>query len=276
MAEQQLTSGAKSVDFIDLGNQMKMYEQKFQSSHLMPGLPIVMRFDGNAFHTFTNGMKKPYDKDLAQVFQCTVDELIKELSPDLVYHQSDEISLFWFNNDTTKQLPFDGKVQKWLSVYAAKCTAIFNHYLLAFMEHKYNERPVFDARVFQLPRWDIAYDYFMWRQMDARRNSVSMAASSVYPESQLLGKTTAERIQLLHEKGISFADYPESFRQGTFTRKFRREVEIDEHTWSLIPDKNKPESRMVKRTFIDIINNVPKLVPGDQATVFQLFHNQAV
>lgn len=273
-AQPQTTEQIRHLDFQALGDQMKMYEKKFHSEYLMPGLPIVMRFDGNAFHTFTKDLVKPYDKDLAQTFQCTVDDLIKELNPDLAYHQSDEISLFWFNHDITKQLPFDGKVQKWLSVYAAKCTAIFNSYIQGFLPEKYEERPVFDARVFQFPRWDIAYDYFVWRQWDARKNSVSMAAHVFFSNTELHGKHTAEKIQMLYTKGINFAAYPESFRQGTFTRKVKRLMPIDAMTWAKIPEKNKPESQYVERSFIGTIKDVPKLTSltvGEGS--FKIFHD---
>jgi tRNA(His) 5'-end guanylyltransferase len=273
MTQTQITEEIRHLDFNALGDEMKRYEKKYNSEHLMPGLPTVIRFDGNAFHTFTKGLTKPYDKELAQTFQCTVDDLIKELNPDLAYHQSDEISLLWFNSDPTAQLNFDGKVQKWLSVYAAKCSVIFNSYLQGFLPSKFAARPVFDARVFQFPKWEQAYDYFVWRQWDARKNSVSMAAHTVFNNSELLHKNTAEKIEMLRQVGINFHDYPESFRQGTFTKKFKKLVAIDDHTWSLIPDANKPASREVIRSAIEVINDVPKLtsLTVSQGS-FRLFH----
>jgi tRNA(His) 5'-end guanylyltransferase len=273
MSQTQIAEQIRHLDFQTLGDEMKRYEKKYNSEYLMPGLPTVIRFDGNSFHTFTKGLTKPFDYELAQTFQCTVDDLIKELNPDLAYHQSDEISLFWFNSDANAQLNFDGKVQKWLSVYAAKCSVIFNSYLQGFLPNKFAARPVFDARVFQFPKWDQAYDYFVWRQWDARKNSVSMAAHSVFNNSELLHKNTAEKIQMLHEVGINFYDYLECFRQGTFTRKVKRLVAIDDHTWSLIPDANKPASREVMRSSIEVIKEVPKLtsLPVSQGS-FKIFH----
>jgi tRNA(His) guanylyltransferase len=273
IAQVQVTEEVRHLDFYALGDEMKKYEKKYHSDFLMPGLPTVIRFDGNAFHTFTKNLAKPYDKDLALTFQCTVDDLIKELNPDLSYHQSDEISLFWFNNDPNAQLNFDGKVQKWLSVYAAKCSVIFNSYLQGFLPNKFAERPVFDARVFQFPKWDQAYDYFVWRQWDARKNSVSMAAHTVFNNSELHKKNTAEKIEMLRTVGINFAEYPESFRQGTFTRKMHKEIEIDDHTWSLIPDQHKPANRKVWRNAIQVIEGVPKLTSLTVSQgAFKIFH----
>lgn len=256
----QIEEQVRHLDFTTLGDEMKMYEKKFYSEYLMPGLPIIMRLDGNAFHTFTKDLAKPYDKNLADTFQCTVDDLIKELNPDLAYHQSDEISLFWFNDDTAKQLPFDGKTQKWLSVYASKCSVIFNSYLQGFLPGKFLQRPVFDARVWQVPRWDIAYDYFVWRQWDARKNSVSMAASHYFTNRELHGVNTAEKIEMLHKVGVNFRDYPEAFRQGTFTRKMKKLVEIDDATWNLIPEQHRLNMpRTAERNVIVQLSDIPKL-----------------
>lgn len=273
MVNSQVIEEIRHLDFHALGDEMKKYEKKYHSDFLMPGLPTAIRFDGNAFHTFTRDIVKPYDLNLASTLQCTVDDLIRDLNPDLAYHQSDEISLFWFNHDTTKQMNFDGKVEKWLSVYAAKCSVIFNSFLHGFLPHKFSERPVFDARVWQFPKWDHAYDYFLWRQWDARKNSVSMAAHSVFPHGELHKKNTAEKIEMLHQKGINFYDYPESFRQGTFTRKMYKQMDIEDHTWELIPDKHKPEDRKVWRNSIQVVEGVPKLtgVTVSQGA-FKLFH----
>jgi hypothetical protein len=89
----------------------------------------------------------------------------------------------------------------------------------------------------------------------------------------LLHKNTAEKIEMLRQVGINFHDYPESFRQGTFTKKFKKLVAIDDHTWSLIPDANKPASREVIRSAIEVINDVPKLtsLTVSQGS-FRLFH----
>lgn len=275
-AQSQVIEEIRHLDFQALGDEHKMYEQKFDSKYLMPGLPIVLRFDGNAFHTFTKGLGKPFDKDLIQTMQCTTDDLIKDLNPDLAYHQSDEISLFWFNNDTSKQLPFDGNVDKWLSIYAAKCSVIFNSYLQGFIPGKFVERPVFDARVYQYPRWDLAYDYFIWRQWDARKNSVSMAAHSVFSQSELHGKNTAEKIEMLHQKGINFHDYPEHFRQGTFKRKMKKIMLIDDATWNSIPVQHREKmDRKVERSYVADLQGVPKLTSLTVSNgSFKLFHEQ--
>lgn len=47
----------------DFGNRMKEYENAFRHS-LPRRLPIIVRIDGCHFHSFTRGMKKPFDETL--------------------------------------------------------------------------------------------------------------------------------------------------------------------------------------------------------------------
>lgn len=53
-----------------LGDRMKMYEQAEAGRTAMKGLPLLARLDGRAFHTYTRGLKRPYDERLTR---CMVD-----------------------------------------------------------------------------------------------------------------------------------------------------------------------------------------------------------
>lgn len=44
-----------------LGDRMKMYES-VPKTHLMKRTPVIIRLDGKAFHQFTKGLNKPFDK----------------------------------------------------------------------------------------------------------------------------------------------------------------------------------------------------------------------
>jgi hypothetical protein len=46
-----------------LGNRMKGYEST-PKARLVPRIPVMMRLDGRAFHTFTRTLQKPYDPRL--------------------------------------------------------------------------------------------------------------------------------------------------------------------------------------------------------------------
>jgi tRNA(His) 5'-end guanylyltransferase len=48
----------------------------------------------------------------------------------------------------------------------------------------------FDARVFQIPQKVEVENYFIWRQQDATRNSISSVAQSMYSPKELHGVKT--------------------------------------------------------------------------------------
>lgn len=54
-----------------LGDRMKGYEG-VSRNFLTRRVPAIIRLDGKAFHTFTKGMKKPFDSVLTQTMQETM------------------------------------------------------------------------------------------------------------------------------------------------------------------------------------------------------------
>ena len=48
--------------------------------------------------------------------------------------------------------------------------------------------------------------YFIWRQNDATKNSLSMLAQSLYPQSELIGKKRDELMDLCWQKGQNWND----------------------------------------------------------------------
>lgn len=47
----------------NIGMRMKSYEEAAKG-RLIRRMPVAIRIDGRAFHTFTKGMKKPFDEVL--------------------------------------------------------------------------------------------------------------------------------------------------------------------------------------------------------------------
>ncbi|KKK49561.1 hypothetical protein LCGC14_3133820, partial [marine sediment metagenome] len=60
-------------------------------------------------------------------------------------------------------------------------------------------RPLFDARVFNLPKEEVA-NYFVWRQKDAMRNSVNMLGQYHFSHRELHGKKVDEVRGMLYDK----------------------------------------------------------------------------
>lgn len=53
-----------------LGDRMKAYENVVRN-YLTRRIPVIIRVDGKAFHTFTKGMKKPFDYVLMKTMKDT-------------------------------------------------------------------------------------------------------------------------------------------------------------------------------------------------------------
>jgi len=98
--------------------------------------------------------------------------------------------------------------------------------------------------------------------IDAKKNSVSMAAQSVYSHKTLLNKGTNEKIGMLKEKGIDWYSYPNFFRVGSFFRRQIIDMPITEEERNNIPEKYRPKEGMtVKRS--KVLEDVPEKVTWD-------------
>lgn len=172
----------------------------------------IIRLDGKAFHTFTRHCAKPYDIGLMTAFDLTALELCKKLAGCTVaYTQSDEISLLLsdFSNPDTEAW-FDGNLQKICSVAASLCTAEFNRQYVNYTR----DPTTFDARVFVIPDPIEVENYFIWRQKDAERNSLSMLAQHYYSHKQLHGVDAAGQHELIHRAGDNWNNHPDGFKRG--------------------------------------------------------------
>lgn len=202
----------------DLGDRMKMYETQSES-RLLPMLPTFARVDGRAFHTFTRGMKRPYDSRMSEAMRGTALFLARETGATLAYTQSDEITVMWYSPDYKSQIWFDGRHSKMVSQIAALATLEFYRECLRIMPERAHMLPTFDARVWQVPSKTEACNVFLWREQDATRNSLSMAAQSLYSHRELHGKTGADKQEMLHAKGVNWNDYPAFFKRGTYIQR---------------------------------------------------------
>lgn len=234
-----------------LGNRMKCYES-VNKTYLPKRMPVIVRIDGNAFHTYTKGFDKPFDNTLLEVFWETCKYLGENvMGAKLIYHQSDEISILIRNDDNLETEPwFDNSVEKIVSLTASLATAKFNE----LMRLKYPEKKLalFDSRVFILPEDEVS-NYFKWRQMDAMRNSISMVAQSEFSHKSLQGLNSKQLVErLAEERNIHFYDDIEVYKQrgAVLTRE---ENELGRHVWTV--DKEMPnllEDDSVMKPFVKL------------------------
>lgn len=197
---------------MDLGDRMKNYENTLRQ-YITPRMPVIMRIDGKNFHSLTKKhCKKPFDKKFAKAMDFTAMQLLDEIqNARLAYVQSDEISILLIDYNTFQsQQWFGGNIQKIVSVSASVASVDFS---ACFGQNAY-----FDSRIFILPESDVV-NYFVWRQQDCTRNSVSSVAHSLYSPKQLYKKNNSEMQEMIFEKGINWNDYETYWKRGRIILK---------------------------------------------------------
>lgn len=214
----------------ELGDRIKgQYEDRTRI--LLPRRTYtIIRVDGKAFHTFTKNCEKPFDRYLMKVMDRTAIAMCEAIQGAcFAFTQSDEISLLLtdFAKPGTNAW-FDGNLQKMASVAAAIATANFNkeYYESTTGCKDMDVLALFDARVFTIPDPIEVENYFIWRQNDASRNSVQMAARAVYSHKALEGKSIPQLHDLLHAKGINWNNYTTGEKRGRVIKKQSYEVKV--------------------------------------------------
>jgi len=241
-----------------MGDRLKSYEAMETEAKFIPTLPIYARIDGRGFSRFTRGMKRPYDENMASAIVRTTSMLVEATNALIGYTQSDEISLVWMTEKPDSDIFFSGKKQKMTSVLASMATAYFTRAIIE-IEAPFSDyarrMPHFDCRVFQLPSQEEAANCFLWRERDATKNAITMAASHYYSHKQLQGKNGGEKQEMLFQVGINFNDYPASFKRGTFVRRVTEERVLTDNERNKIPEKKRPpEGQTFTRSRIAEIN----------------------
>lgn len=221
--------------FEKLSSRMKHYES-LSSGQLMPFTPCMARLDGKAFHTFTKNLNKPYDIRLSNLMIDTTRFLVEETNAKVGYTQSDEISLVYLEDTLEEILFFDRKILKMSSILAGMASVFFNKNLKGHgLEFKEESFPLFDCRVWSLPNKAEACNAILWREQDAIRNSVQMAARSCYSHNQLDKKNNSQLLEMLREKGIDWNAYPSFFKRGTYIQKRITQREFTSEEVSALP-----------------------------------------
>lgn len=262
-----------------LGDRMKGYEN-ISRIYLTKRSPVIIRIDGKAFHTFTRGFAKPFDKFFMRAMQLTAQKLCEVISGcKLAYIQSDEINLLLTDYDTIDTQPwFDNNLQKLVSVSASIVTLAFNKFFKELYDkydsdyceawhHTKDEEKLhdslmratesgatFDARAFILPKEEVC-NYFIWRQQDATRNSILSVAQSVFSAKEMHGKK-CDLLQdmLFTQKGINWNNYTATEKRGSCVVKtVVNQNGVDRHKWIIdadIPIFTKDKNYIEKNVYL--------------------------
>ena len=231
----------------ELGNRMKSHYENRTRIYLPRRTYSILRLDGKCFSSFTKGLKKPFDVGLIFDMDETAKYLCSKIQGAKIgFVQSDEISILMTDFDTLQtDAWFDGNIQKIVSISASLAASKFNQLRwMRYVNERYNDGaaddPIswdwfegvrklrladFDARTFTIPSFTEVCNYFIWRQNDCVRNSISSVAQSLYSSKQLHGKNMSEQQDMIHEKGQNWNDYPAMQKRGRFV--FKKEIDME-------------------------------------------------
>lgn len=237
--------------YTDLDIRMKNYE-KVTDQKLIRRMPVLIRIDGRAFHTFTKGFNKPFDDILINAMKETTKYLCENVQNCVLgYTQSDEISLLLVDYKELDTQPwFDNRIQKIVSNTAALATDKFKeafinniekfgcenipdwdmggtnewltdqqeqdlNYIQTLCNAIENKYKGFDARCWNIPKDEVT-NYFYWRQQDCIRNSIQMVGQANFSQKELQNKS-CNQIQdmLIERKGINWNDLPIYQKRGS-------------------------------------------------------------
>ena len=233
----------------NLGKRMKEFYEQVPKTRLVRRMPVAIRIDGKAFHTFTRGFQKPFDKVLMQSMQETTKYLCENVQGCVFgYTQSDEITLILVDyKELDTSAWFDYEVQKLCSISASMATMAFNKFfaknvdewgrntfadwddggtndpevanspeweLMQTYSRALAKGAMFDARCFNIPKEEVT-NLVYWRQLDAARNSVQMVGQANFSHKELQNKSCNMIQDMLHEqKGINWNDFPVDCKRG--------------------------------------------------------------
>lgn len=199
---------------MNLGDRIKKYESVSHHTAMIK-VPLMVRVDGRAFHTFTKNFKKPFDNNLMYCMVAAAKAVASDMSGFKVgYVQSDEATFCLTDYDNFEtQGWFDYDLSKVISTSAALMSVNFLKLIGT------EKCPTFDSRAFSIPEHDVI-NAFLWRAKDWERNSLQMYARSFFSHKELHGKKRQDIHEMLHKIGKNWCeDLTAQQKNGTYLIK---------------------------------------------------------
>ena len=263
----------------DLGTRMKTFYEMIPKTKLMRRIPVIIRVDGKAFHTFTRNFQKPFDDVLIESMQETMKYLCENIQGCVLgYTQSDEITLVLIDYKRLNSSAwFDYEIQKLCSIVASMATMAFNKFffenskrymdkygypketmikygdqILAYVK-AVNRGAMFDARCFNIPKEEVT-NLIYWRQLDASRNSIQMVGQANFSHKELQNKSCNDiQDMLMTQKGINWNYLPTYQKRGSCCVRNKIVIESDGITATAqLRDTSKSENEWIIDTEIPI------------------------
>ena len=239
------------MDRSDLAERMKGYEKR-NRYYLQRRMPVILRLDMRAGHSFTKGFKRPFDEVFIKSMQETAKYLCENIQNcKLSYQQSDEITLLLVDYDKLNtDCFFDYRVDKLCSIVASMATMAFNRFFKKNVKNYYKsftdyipspldlnvgsayetaieKGAMFDARCFNIPKEEVTNNFY-WRQLDASRNSIQMVGQANFSHKELQNKSCNDiQDMLMTQKGINWNDLPTYQKRGSCCVRNKIVIESD-------------------------------------------------
>lgn len=235
------------MDTSDLAKRMKCYEER-NRYYLQRRMPVILRLDMRAGHSFTKGFERPFDEVFIKSMQETAKYLCENIQGcKLSYQQSDEITLVLVDYDKLNtDCFFDYRVDKLCSIAASMATMAFNRafannvgdyctYTYECMDNTHenyehilslavDKGAMFDARCFNIPKEEVT-NLVYWRQLDASRNSIQMVGQANFSHKELQNKSCNDiQDMLMTQKGINWNDLPIYQKRGSCCIKIEENI----------------------------------------------------
>lgn len=243
---------------MELSDRMKLYEDIGAGQMLVPNLPVMVRIDGKAFHSWTRGLDRPFDLRLQTLFDEVTKFLIDESNAVIGYTQSDEITLILWNfAKPESQVLFNGRTAKLTSVLASLATVQFNALVPLYLPQKTHSLACFDCRVWNVPSEEEAVNCLIWREQDAVRNSIQSASQARYSPKQLHQKNTSDMQEMLWQKGVNWNEYDARCKRGGYFRRRRVERTFTPEELDKLPPQHEafgnPDLKVIRHS-LDAVN----------------------
>lgn len=275
------------MDTSDLAERMKDYEKR-NRYYLQRRMPVILRLDMRAGHSFTRGFERPFDEVFIKSMQDTAKYLCENIQNcKLSYQQSDEITLLLVDYDKLNtDCFFDYRVDKLCSIAASMATMAFNRAFKKNVEdeshvftdewlddenfnpnyknkelrslwlvHKkaVDKGAMFDARCFNIPKEEVT-NLVYWRQLDASRNSIQMVGQANFSHKELQNKSCNDiQDMLMTQKGINWNDLPTYQKRGSCCVRNKIVIESDGvMVTAQLRDTSKSENEWIIDTDIPI------------------------
>lgn len=219
------------MEFKNLKDRM-LYYRSLTDYKVMPNCYTLVMLDGRSFSKMVKKkFELPFDDNFIDMMNETAKYICKKIQGALfAYVQSDEISILLSDKGDTF---FGGRLNKMQSIIASMAASKFNQLMMLYnlkngiepndpMKIVENAKLVdFDCKVWNVPTFNDAIAWFIYRQIDCIRNSKQQAAQTYLSFAQLLNQDTDKQITLLKvNKGIDWeTEYDDGKKYGRFIYK---------------------------------------------------------